>query len=140
MVYGSVYVARVAFGAKDSQTVNALCEADSYPGTSLVIAYSHCIAHGYDMAFGLEQQKRAVDSWTWPLYRFDPRRKALGQPALQLDCGEPKVRVADYMSHEARFLMVEKQDPERFRGMLAEAQAEAEERFKEYRRLAAKEG
>ena len=76
MAYGHVYVARVAFGAKDAQTVKAFIEAEAYPGTSLIIAYSHCIAHGYDLASGLEQQKLAVDSGHWPLFRFDPRRAA----------------------------------------------------------------
>ena len=85
MSYGHVYVASIAFGAKDAQTVKALLEAEAYPGPSLIIAYSHCIAHGYDMAFGAEQQKLAVDSGVWPLYRFDPRRIAAGQPPLQLD-------------------------------------------------------
>ncbi len=73
MVYGNVYVARVAFGANDAQTVKAFAEAETYPGPSLIIAYSHCIAHGYDMADGLSQQKLAVDSGHWPLFRFDPR-------------------------------------------------------------------
>ena len=74
MAYGHVYVAQVAFGAKDAQTLKAFLEAEAYPGPSLIIAYSHCIAHGYDMAFGLEHQKLAADSGYWPLYRFDPRR------------------------------------------------------------------
>ena len=74
MAYGHVYVAQVAFGAKDSQTLKALLDAESYPGPSLIIAYSHCIAHGYDMAQGLEHQKMAAESGYWPLYRFDPRR------------------------------------------------------------------
>src|SRR5439155_26422584 len=74
MTYGNVYVARVAFGAKDVQTVKAFQEAESYDGPSLIIAYSHCIAHGYDMMFGVEQQRLAVESGIWPLYRFDPRK------------------------------------------------------------------
>ena len=82
-------MARVAFGAKDHQTVKAFLEAESYPGPSLIIAYSHCIAHGYDMAFGAEQQKLAVDSGVWPLYRFDPRRTGAEHPFL-LDSGPPK--------------------------------------------------
>ena len=83
MSYGHVYVARVAFGAKDVQTVKAFQEAESYDGPSLIIAYSHCIAHGYDMAYGAEQQKLAVDSGVWPLYRFDPRRAAPGPAAAR---------------------------------------------------------
>ncbi len=85
MAYGSVYVAHVAFGAKDAQTVKAFLEADSYDGPSIIIAFSHCIAHGYDLEKGLDQQKLAVDSGYWPLYRFDPRRTAQGENPLQLD-------------------------------------------------------
>jgi pyruvate-ferredoxin/flavodoxin oxidoreductase len=136
MSYGHVYVARVAFGAKDHQTVKAMLEAESYPGPSLVIAYSHCIAHGYDMAFGAEQQKLAVDSGVWPLYRFDPRRSDVGQPPLQLDCGAPKVPVEKYMMNEGRFRMVEKIDRERFRRLLAAAQEDSVNRFALYQRLA----
>ena len=90
MAYGHVYVARVAFGAKDVQTVKAFQEAESYHGPSLIIAYSHCIAHGYDMAYGAEQQKLAVDSGVWPLYRFDPRRPAQGQPPLAARLRRPQ--------------------------------------------------
>ena len=81
MAYGNVYVAQVAIGAKDAQTLKAFLEAEAYPGPSLIIAYSHCIAHGYDMAYGLEHQKLAADSGYWPLYRFDPRRAAAGESA-----------------------------------------------------------
>jgi pyruvate-ferredoxin/flavodoxin oxidoreductase len=136
MGYGHVYVARIAFGAKDAQTVAALQEAETYPGPSLVVAYSHCIAHGYDMVFGLDQQKRAVDSGVWPLYRFDPRRLALGEPPLKLDSGAPKLRARDYMSLETRFRMVEKQDPERYKRLLARAEREARDRFSIYQQLA----
>ena len=113
--YGHVYVARIAMGAKMPQTVQALLEAESYPGPSLIIAYSHCIAHGYDMAHGMSQQKLAVDSGVWPLYRFDPRRLAKGEPPLHLDYGPPRARVADYMRNEARFRVVERTDPARFK-------------------------
>ncbi len=136
MSYGNVYVARIAFGAKMSQTVQVLQEAESYPGPSLVIAYSHCIAHGYDMALGAEQQKLAVASGTWPLYRFDPRRSATGQPALQLDSGPPKVDVLEYMRNESRFRMVEKESPERFRALVARAREVTREREAVYRHLA----
>jgi len=124
MVYRHVYVARVAFGAKDAQTVKAFQEAESYDGPSLIIAYSHCIAHGYDMAHGAEQQKLAVDSGVWPLYRYDPRRVAQGQPPLVLDSGDPKISAKQYMRNEMRFRMVEKLDPERFKqlALMAEKQ------------------
>ena len=135
MSYGSVYVAKIAFGAKDHQTVKALLEAESYPGPSLVIAYSHCIAHGYDMAFGTEQQKLAVDSGVWPLYRFDPRRTAAGEPPLVLDCGDPKIRVEQYMRNENRFRMLERLGPDRARELAAAAQRDAETRFGHYKQL-----
>jgi pyruvate-ferredoxin/flavodoxin oxidoreductase len=136
MSYGHIYVARVAFGGKMNQTVEALREAEAFPGPSLVIAYSHCIAHGYDMAHGPEQQKRAVESGIWPLYRYDPRRAAAGKPPLKLDSAAPKGRVAEYMQAEARFRMVEKQDPQRYRRFLRQAQEQADQRRAVYQQLA----
>jgi pyruvate-ferredoxin/flavodoxin oxidoreductase len=135
MAYGHVYVARVAFGAKDVQTVKAFQEAESYDGPSMIIAYSHCIAHGYDMAYGAEQQKLAVDSGVWPLYRFDPRRPAQGLPPLQLDSGDPKVSAKQYMRNETRFRMVEKLDPERFKRLLLSAEKQARQRVAIYKQL-----
>ena len=137
MGYGHVYVARIAFGAKDAQTLKAFQEAESYPGPSLIIAYSHCIAHGYDMVHGAEQQRLAVDSGIWPLYRFDPRRVAAGEPPLKLDSGPPKVSVKEYMRNEARFRMVEKMDPERFRGLMAKAERSSAQRVAIYQQLSA---
>ncbi len=136
MSYGHVYVAHVAFGAKDAQTVRAFLEAESYPGPSLIIAYSHCIAHGYDLAYGCEQQKLAVDSGSWPLYRFDPRRIALGESPLKLDSGTPKVELTAYFRNETRFRMVEQANPERFKHLVAAAQREVTNRFAVYEQLA----
>jgi pyruvate-ferredoxin/flavodoxin oxidoreductase len=137
MTYGNAYVASVALGAKDVQTMNAFREAEAYPGPSLIIAYSHCIAHGYDMSHGLEQQKLAVDSGVWPLYRFDPRRLAAGEPPLKLDVsGPPKVRVRDYMKNEGRFRMVELQDPKRYAMLLEAAERYAAGRHAIYEQLA----
>ncbi len=136
MTYGNVYVARVAFGAKDTQTVRALQEADSYPGPSLVIAYSHCIAHGYDLAFGIDQQKLAVDSGYWPLYRWDPRRIAAGELPLKLDSGAPKIALEQYVRNETRYRMVERLNPERFKMLMAMAQHEVSSRFNVYEQLA----
>jgi pyruvate-ferredoxin/flavodoxin oxidoreductase len=135
MAYGHVYVARVAFGAKDVQTLKAFQEAESYHGPSMIIAYSHCIAHGYDMAYGAEQQKLAVDSGVWPLYRFDPRRVGQGQPPLVLDSGEPKVSARQYMRNETRFRMVEKLDPVRFKRLLNSAERQARQRVAIYKQL-----
>jgi pyruvate-ferredoxin/flavodoxin oxidoreductase len=136
MSYGHVYVARIALGAKVNQVVHAFAEADSYRGPSLIIAYSHCIAHGYDMRFGAEQQKLAVNSGVWPLYRFDPRRVAEGQPPLQLDSGPPKASVREYMQNEARFRMVEKMDPKLYKRLVAAAQQDVVQRVALYQQLA----
>ena len=136
MSYGHVYVARVAFGAKDNQTVRAFAEADSFAGPSLIIAYSHCIAHGYDLSKGLEQQKLAVKTGVWPLYRFDPRRVERGEPPFQLDSGAPKGSVKDYMRNETRFRMVEKLDPKRAKHLRRLAQEDALKRYWVYRKLA----
>jgi pyruvate-ferredoxin/flavodoxin oxidoreductase len=136
MGYGHVYVAHVAFGARDTQTVRAFLEAESWHGPSLIIAYSHCIAHGYDMAQGCDQQRLAVETGIWPLYRFDPRRVSAGDPPLKLDSGPPKLRLEEYTRNEARFRMVEKQDPERFKKLLLRAQQAATQRFAIYEQLA----
>jgi pyruvate-ferredoxin/flavodoxin oxidoreductase len=136
MAYGQAYVARVALGARDAQTVKAFVEAEAFPGPSLIIAYSHCIAHGYDLAHGLEQQKLAVDAGYWPLYRFDPRRAQDGANPLALESGPPKIELARFMRNEARFRMVEQQNPERFQRLLAAAQAEVRERYALYEQMA----
>ena len=136
MSYGHVYVATVAFGAKDNHTVQAFQEADSYDGPSIIIAYSHCIAHGYDLAYGLDQQKLAVDSGIWPLYRYDPRRVLTGEPPLILDSQGGKVRVGDYMRNETRFRMVEKMDPERFKRLAVDAARASERRIAVYDHMA----
>ncbi|MGQ9371136.1 pyruvate:ferredoxin (flavodoxin) oxidoreductase [Azospirillum sp. ST 5-10] len=136
MAYEHVYVARTAFGARDSQTLNALVEAESYRGPSLVLAYSHCIAHGYDLANGLAQQKLAVDSGHWPLYRYDPRRLDRGEAPLELDSDAPSVPLATFMANEARFRMVERDNPERYRALVAAAEANNHLKLDLYRHLA----
>lgn len=136
MSYGTAYVARIALGAKDAQAVRAIREAESYPGPSLVIAYSHCIAHGYDLACGADQQKLAVDCGLWPLFRFDPRRIREGKPPLSLDSAPAKIPVEQYMRGEARFRIVERLDPVRFRELARRAQRAEAERFTVYENLA----
>jgi pyruvate-ferredoxin/flavodoxin oxidoreductase len=136
MTYGHVYVAHMAFGAKDNQTVKAFLEADSYHGPSILIAYSPCIAHGYDLAFSLEQQKLAADSGYWPLYRFDPRRIPTGETPLVMDTTQIKSGIAQFMRNEARFRMVEQQDPARFKMLLHKAEREVRNRFSVYENLA----
>ncbi len=136
MSYGHVYVASIAMGANDNQTVRVFREAESYPGPSLIIAYSHCIAHGYDMRHGMSQQKAAVESGVWPLYRFDPRKLETGEPPLELDFKNPKGSVSEYMRSETRFRMVEKQDPQRFRMLAREAQRATARRIAMYQHMA----
>jgi len=135
MTYGHPYVARVAIGAKDAQAVRAFKEADSYPGTSLIVAYCHCIAHGYEIAEALGQQELAVKSGYWPLFRYDPRRIAQGESPLKLDSPAPKIGLGEFTRNETRFRMVEQANPEAFRKMLAEAEQNARERYALYEQL-----
>jgi pyruvate-ferredoxin/flavodoxin oxidoreductase len=136
MQYGHVYVAKVAFGAKDGQTVAALREAEAYDGPALVIAYSHCIAHGYPLHLGLEQQKLAVDSGYWPLFRYDPRQIERGEPGLHLDSAAPKIDLAKFMANETRFGILRNIAPERAESLGAKAQAEVRRHYALYRHLA----
>jgi pyruvate-ferredoxin/flavodoxin oxidoreductase len=135
MSYGGIYVAKVAFGFRDAQTVKAFQEAESYKGPSIILAYSHCIAHGYDMANGCDQQKLAVDCGHWPLFRFDPRRADLGQNPLQMDSGSPKITLGEYVRNETRYRMIEQQNPEHFKQLLAQSQHEITNRFSVYEQL-----
>lgn len=135
MAYGHVYVAQIAFGAKDSQTLKALIEAESYQGPSLVIAYSHCIAHGYDMAHGLEHQKLAAESGYWSLYRYDPRRAGTAEAPLVIDSLPPKGDVSRLMANESRFQMTAQQDPDRYRELTARLQAQIGRRLALYEDL-----
>ncbi len=137
MSYGNVYVARIAMGAKDTQTLNAMREAESFDGPSLILAYSHCIAHGFDLARGAEQQKLAVDSGHWPLYRYDPRRRDRGENPLVLDSPPPKSPLADYRRNELRFRTLERTEPERARAYADMAERIAKARYDSYRQLAA---
>ena len=133
MSYGNVYVASVAFGAKDAQTVQAFVEAESYDGPSIIFAYSHCIAHGYNLSMGLDQQKNAVDTGYWPLFRFDPRRE--GEPKLKMDSVAPKMPLAKYMDNEGRFKMLQIQSPERAKHLADMAQKFVNERFNKYQAM-----
>ena len=136
MSYGHPYVARVAMGAKDAQAVNALKEADSYPGTSVIVAYSHCIAHGYELSEAIGQQERAVDSGYWPLFRYDPRKVASGESPLKLDSAAPKIDLSQFVQNETRFRQVEAANPEAFKKMMAQAQKDVRERYALYEQLA----
>ncbi len=137
MTYGHVYVASVAMGADDMQCVKAFREAEAYDGPSLVIAYSHCIAHGYDLVHGLDQQKAAVASGAWPLYRYDPRLAAAGKSPLQLDCKPPSLALKGYAYNETRYTMLAHADPEAARRALAQAEDDVRRRWSLYHQLAA---
>jgi pyruvate-ferredoxin/flavodoxin oxidoreductase len=137
MTQGNAYVARVAFGASDVQTVQAFREAEAFDGPSLIIAYSHCIAHGYDLSHGLEQQKAAVQSGYWPLLRYDPRRLQEGKNPLQLDSKPPSLPLEKYIYNETRYTMLAQSDPMAARELLALAQHDVHERLTLYQHLAA---
>ncbi len=140
MGYGNVYVAAIAMGANDNQTVQTFVEAESYDGPSLIIAYSHCIAHGINMRAGLNQQKAAVECGHWPLYRFDPRRAEQGLNPMQLDSHAPKIPLKAYIEQENRYGMLFKADPLRAKMLLERAQKGAVERYQDYARRAAERG
>jgi pyruvate-ferredoxin/flavodoxin oxidoreductase len=135
--YGSIYVAQIAMGGSDVQTVRAFLEAEAYPGPSLIIAYSHCIAHGINMTKGLGQQKLAVDSAHWPLYRYNPLLKAEGKNPFTLDSKAPKIPLKDYVYSETRYSMLTKSDEERAETLLKLAQEDVLARWKQYEALAA---
>ncbi len=116
--------------------MNAFKEADSYHGTSIVIAYAHCIAHGYEMSEALGQQERAVDSGYWPLFRYDPRRVAGGESPLKLDSPAPKIDLARFVENETRFRQVEQANPVGFKTMMDQAQKDVRERYALYEQLA----
>jgi pyruvate-ferredoxin/flavodoxin oxidoreductase len=139
MDYGTVYVAHVAMGASDSQTVKAFMEAEAYEGPSLIIAYSHCIAHGYDLVHGLSQQKLAVDSGYWPLYRYNPALAEVGRNPLQLDSRDPKVPLRQYVENETRFTVLMRQNPQMAEHLLEGTQRDIEDRWTLYKHLASME-
>ena len=136
MTYGSVYVAQVAMGASDQQTLRAFQEADAYDGPSLIIAYSHCINHGIDMRKGLEQQRLAVQTGYWPLFRYNPALTGEGKNPLSLDSKEPALPLADYAYNETRFRMLLQSDETRAEALMKLAQADVYRRWAMYRYLA----
>jgi pyruvate-ferredoxin/flavodoxin oxidoreductase len=133
--YGDVYVAQVSMGANDLQTTKALLEADAWPGPSLVIAYSTCIAHGIDMSKSMSHQKDAVKSGYWPLYRFHPSEIDGGKP-FKLDSAAPSIPIRDFVATETRFAILERTHPGRAAELAALAQADADERWRYYQQLA----
>jgi len=138
MTYGNIYVARVAMGARDEQTLRAFLEAEAYDGPSLIIAYSHCIAHGIDMGTAMQNQKAAVDSGQWLLYRFNPDNALAGKNPLTLDSRAPKIPVERYMYMENRFKMLTLSEPERAKRLLEAAQEDVNNRWDYYQYLASR--
>jgi pyruvate-ferredoxin/flavodoxin oxidoreductase len=136
MAYGYIYVARVAMGASDQQTLNAFMEADAFDGPSLVLAYSHCINHGYDLRKGLEQQKLAVQAGHWPLYRFNPALIAEGKNPLIIDSKEPSIPYEQFAYNETRFKMLVHSDEQRAEALMKQAQQDVRGRWELYRQMA----
>ncbi len=136
MSYGYVYVARVAMGANDQQTLRALLEAESYDGPSLIIAYSPCIAHGYDMARSLDQSKLAVQSGHWPMYRYDPRLAIENKNPLVIESKEPSIPISQYAYNETRYKMLTQMNEERAEELMKEAQHDAKARWTLYQQMA----
>ncbi len=137
MTYGNIYVAQVAMGANDNQCVKAFVEAESYDGPSIILAYSQCIAHGINMTTGFGQQKAAVASGFWPLYRFDPRLAEQGKNPLQLDSKEPSISIEQYIYSENRYKMLIKSNPQEAKRLLQLAQQDVTNRWHTYQQMAA---
>jgi pyruvate-ferredoxin/flavodoxin oxidoreductase len=135
--YGDVYVARIAMGASDAQTVRAFLEAEAWPGPSILIAYSHCIAHGFDLKLGMQQQKMAAESGYWPLFRYNPAEAAAGKPPLVIDSKSGKTAFKDYAYRETRYRMLASIDPERAARLLEEAQQDVDDRLRRLEQMAA---
>jgi pyruvate-ferredoxin/flavodoxin oxidoreductase len=138
--YGYVYVAQVALGGNDTHVIKAFQEAEAHDGPSIIIAYSSCIAHGYDLVHGLEQQKLAVQSGYWPLMRYNPALRAEGKNPFQLDSKAPSIRLKDYAYREARYTMLARGNPEHAALLLKEAQDDVERQWRVYSARAAMPG
>ncbi len=136
MMYGNVYVAHIAMGSNDTQTIKAFMEAEAWDGPSLIIAYSHCIAHGYDMVHGLDQQKLAVNSGYWPLWRYNPALAAEGKNPFKLDSKAPSLPLEKYIYNETRYTMLVHSDPKAAAQLLIEAQHDVHDKWKFYEQLA----
>ncbi|MGH6924748.1 MAG: thiamine pyrophosphate-dependent enzyme, partial [Propylenella sp.] len=140
IAYGNVYVAQVAMGANPQQTLDAFREAEAYPGTSLILAYSHCIAHGIDMRFGMKQQDLAVASGYWPLIRYNPAMRAIGENPFRLDSPRPTIPFKNYAYNELRYSSLATSRPADAAELLAAAQRAVTEKYRQYEDLAALDG
>jgi len=134
--YGNVYVAQVAMGADNAQTVKAFAEAEAHDGPSLIIAYSTCIAHGIEMKTGMSHMKDAVDTGYWPLYRFDPRREGAGEHPFLLDSKAPSEPLADFAAKEGRYSLLARSKPDLAERLMAIAQQDVDERWRLYEQMA----
>ncbi|MGE3779543.1 MAG: pyruvate:ferredoxin (flavodoxin) oxidoreductase, partial [Pirellulaceae bacterium] len=134
--YGNVYVAQIALAANPAQTVRALHEAESYPGPSLLLAYSHCIAHGIDMSTGMSHQKDVVTSGLWPLYRYDPRLARKGEQPFHLDSRKPTLPFKELAMQEARFAMLARTNPEQAERLFDLAQKDIDDQWHYYEQMA----
>jgi pyruvate-ferredoxin/flavodoxin oxidoreductase len=134
--YGNVYVAQIAVGSNPAQTVRALCEAESYHGPSLILAYSHCIAQGINMTTAMTHQKDVVQTGFWPLFRYDPREAHAGQHPFHLDSRKPTKPFRDLAAQEARFAMLARSDPKRAEQLFALAQQDIDDQWHYYEQMA----
>jgi pyruvate-ferredoxin/flavodoxin oxidoreductase len=136
MSYGNVYVAQIAMGSSDVQTVRAIIEAEAYNGPSLIIAYSHCIAHGINMQKGLDQQDLAVKSGYWPLYRYNPELAEQGENPFKLESKPPSISVKEYAYNETRYKMLTKINPDQAQNLIKLAQKDVDEKWHTYEQMA----
>jgi len=140
IAYGNVYVAQVAMGANPQQTLLAFREAEAWPGPSLILAYSHCIAHGFDLRFGMRQQDLATASGYWPLFRFNPAMRKAGDAPFRLDSPRPTIPLKDYAYNELRYRSLASSRPQEAAELLADAQTAASEKYAQYEALASRDG
>ena len=136
MSYGYIYVARIALGANQNQAVKAIMEAENYNGPSLILCYSHCINHGIDMVKGNEEQRLAVESGHWPLYRYNPDLAAQGKNPLIVDSKDPTIALSDYVYKENRYRMLQRSNPDMSRKLIDHAQKSVVSKFKMLKQLA----
>jgi pyruvate-ferredoxin/flavodoxin oxidoreductase len=140
IAYGNVYVAQIALGANPQHTLLALREAEAYPGPSLLIAYSHCIAHGFDLRYGMRQQRLATASGYWPLFRFNPAMRSAGERPFRLDSPRPTLALREYVYQELRYRALAQRDPQAAQTLLAQAEQVVREKYLQYERLASRGG
>ncbi len=140
IAYGNVYVAQIALGANPQHTLLALREAEAYPGPSLLIAYSHCIAHGFDLRYGMRQQRLATASGYWPLFRFNPAMRSAGERPFRLDSPRPTIALREYVYQELRYRALAQRDPQAAQTLLAQAEQVVREKYLQYERLASRGG